>query len=143
MFKKFFKVTALPPYVDFAIFILRAGISILMITHGWAKLERALEGNWGFADPIGLGESTSLLLTIFAELICSILVLIGLFTRPALFFLIFTMTVVVFVIKIGDGIGEMEKGLLFLIPYVSLFIWGPGRYSLDFYIFGKRRKSLR
>lgn len=143
MLKKFFKVTALPPYVDFAIFILRVGISVLMITHGWAKLERAIGGNWGFADPIGFGEKTSLLLTIFSELICSILVLLGLFTRPALFFLIFTMFVVVFVVKLGGGIGEMEKGLLFLIPYLSLFIWGPGRYSLDYYIFGKTRKSVR
>lgn len=139
MFKKFFKVTALPPYVDLAIAILRIGVGFLMIPHGYQKLSKVLNGSYAFGDPLGLGEAPSILLTIFAELFCSILVILGLFTRPALAVLIFTMFVVVFVVKLGEGLGEMEKGLLFLIPYVSLFIWGPGRYSLDYRLFGKRR----
>jgi putative oxidoreductase len=140
MFKKFFKVTALPPYVDMAIFILRVGTAFLMIPHGFQKFQKIIHGEFGFSDPIGIGEFPSLILTVFAELICSILVLLGLFTRPALFFLIFTMTVVAFVIKLGQGLGEMEKALLYLFPFISLYILGPGRYSLDYYIFGKKRR---
>lgn len=139
MFKKFFRVTALPPYVDLAIFILRVGVGFLMIPHGYSKLSRVLGGDYGFRDPIGIGEVPSLLLTIFAEVFCSVLVLLGLFTRPALAVLIFTMVVVVFLVNLSKGLSGMEKGLLFLIPYVSLYIWGPGRYSLDYYIFGKKR----
>jgi putative oxidoreductase len=143
MFKKFFRVTVLPPYVDFAIFILRVGIAFLMIPHGYQKFQKIINGEFGFADPIGIGEAPSLILAAFAELICSILVLLGLFTRPALFFLISTMTVVAFIVKMGQGLGEMEKALLYLIPFISLYIWGPGRYSFDYYIFGKNRKSVR
>jgi putative oxidoreductase len=143
MFKKFFKVTALPPYVDFAILILRVGTAFLMIPHGYQKFQKIINGEFGFADPMGIGEAPSLVLATFAELVCSILVLIGLFTRPALIFLIFTMFMVVFVVKMGQGLAEMEKGLLFLIPFVSLFIWGPGRYSFDYSIFGKTKKSVR
>ncbi len=143
MQKKIFKVTALPPYVDFAILILRVGVGILMIPHGYQKLLKVLNGQFSFADPLGFGEGPSLLLTVFAELFCSMLLILGFFTRPALFFLIISMTVVVCVVKMGQGLAEMEKGLLFLIPYLSLFIWGPGRYSLDFYIFGRKRGSVR
>ncbi len=140
MFRNFFKVTALPPYVDFAVLILRVGTAALMIPHGWGKFQRMMDGEWSFADPLGVGEVPSLFLTIFAELVCSILVVIGLLTRPALAFLIITMLVVVFRIHWKDGLEEMEHGLLFLIPFISLFIWGPGRYSLDYSIFGKKKR---
>ncbi|MGR3809036.1 DoxX family protein [Jiulongibacter sp. NS-SX5] len=143
MLKKFFKVTALPPYVDLAIFILRVGISFLMITHGWAKLERAMSGNWAFADPLGIGSELSLILTIFSELVCSVLLILGFLTRPALVSLIFTMLVIVFIVKAGEGLKKVEVALMYLIPYISLFIWGPGRYSLDYYIFGRKRGSER
>ncbi|MFT5884176.1 MAG: putative oxidoreductase [Arcticibacterium sp.] len=143
MLKKFFKVTSLPPYVDFSIFILRVGVGVLMIPHGYQKLLKILNGQFSFADPIGFGEGSSLMLAAFAEFFCSLLLVLGFFTRTALFFLIFTMTVVVCVVKMGQGLAEMEKGLLFLIPYISLFIWGPGRYSLDYHIFGKKRGSVR
>ena len=140
MLKKFFKVTALPPYVDLGVFILRVGTTLLLIPHGWAKLDSLLGGEWGFADPIGIGETPSMLATIFAEFFCSILVILGLFTRPALLVLIFTMLVIVFIVHGNDGLDKMEHGLLFLIPFTTLFIWGPGRYSLDYYIFGKKKR---
>ncbi|MCR9066154.1 MAG: DoxX family protein [Cytophagales bacterium] len=143
MLKRFFKITALPPYVDFAIFILRVGVGLLLIPHGYSKLLKILNGDLGFADPLGLGSAISLYATVFAEMFCSALLVIGLFTRPVLAILIFTMMVIVFVVHGGDGLDKMERGLLFLIPYFSLFIWGPGRYSIDFFLFGKKRKSLR
>ncbi|MFT4734748.1 MAG: putative oxidoreductase [Arcticibacterium sp.] len=143
MFKKFFKVSTLTPSVDLSIFILRVGIGILMVTHGYPKLLKILNNQFSFADPIGFGETTSLVLAVFAEFFCSLLLVLGFLTRPALFFLIFTMTIVVCVVKIDQGLVEMEKGLLFLLPFISLFIWGPGRYSLDFYIFGKKSGPVR
>jgi putative oxidoreductase len=48
------------------------------------------------------------------------------------------MMVVVFIVKAGDPIGERESGLLYLLPYVFLFITGAGKYSLDYLIFGRK-----
>ncbi|MFT7419734.1 MAG: putative oxidoreductase, partial [Arcticibacterium sp.] len=67
MFKKFFKVSTLTPSVDLSIFILRVGIGILMVTHGYPKLLKILNNQFSFADPIGFGETTSLVLAVFAE----------------------------------------------------------------------------
>ena len=125
------KSEGIHPSVDLALLILRVGVSVLMLVHGWAKLQRALSGDLGFADPIGMGETTSLFATIFAEFFCSILLILGFLTRPALLFLIFTMCVIVFVVHAGEY-DKQEHALLYLIPYVAIFILGPGRYSMDY-----------
>ena len=54
-------------YQDFSIFILRVGIGVLMIPHGYQKLLKILNGQFSFADPIGFGEGASLMLAAFAE----------------------------------------------------------------------------
>ncbi|UBM58944.1 DoxX family protein [Marinilongibacter aquaticus] len=137
MLRRLNKIYDVPFKVDVAILILRVGISLLMLTHGYSKFEKILHGDFSFGDPLGMGAGLSLILTTFAEFFCSILVIFGLFTRPALIFLMFTMMVVVFIVKGGQGIAEMERGLLFLIPYISLFILGPGRLSMDAQFFRK------
>lgn len=117
--------------IDVAVLILRVGLSVLMLTHGYPKFVKVLSGNFSFGDPIGIGPELSLILTAFAEFICSLLLIVGLFSRPALFFLAFTMFVAAFIVHIDDGFGKMEKALMYLIGYISLFIIGPGRISLD------------
>ncbi|QRR02009.1 DoxX family protein [Dyadobacter sandarakinus] len=129
--KKFLKPIKLPASADWGVLILRIGISSMMLTHGYAKLANLLAGEHGFADPIGIGEELSLILTIFAEFGCSILVLLGLFTRAALIPLIFTMAVVLLVVHGADPIDKKELGILFLSAYVTLFLTGPGRFSVD------------
>jgi putative oxidoreductase len=137
MFKKLLAVTHTNQSVDLALLILRVGISLLMITHGYPKLQKLLAGDMSFGDPIGLGVPLSLTLTVFAEFICPILIIVGLFTRPASFFLIFTMFVAVFIVHASDGLAKQEKGLLFFIPYLALMLAGPGKYSLDKFLFNK------
>lgn len=129
--KKFLKPLRLPAQVDLAVLILRVGVSILMLTHGYAKLTRYLGGDHSFADPIGIGEKASVILTIMAEFGCSILVILGLFTRAALIPLAFTMVVVAFIVHGNDPFGDKEHPLLFLISYVALLLTGPGKYSVD------------
>lgn len=114
-----------------SVFLLRVGAACLIMTHGIPKLMRILEGNFGFGDPLGLGPAVSLFLVAFAEVICAILVLIGLWTRIALIPLIINMTVIVFVAHAGDPFGDKEKGLLFLVMFIALFFTGAGKYSLD------------
>jgi putative oxidoreductase len=121
-----------PFSIDFGLLILRlASGGIMAYSHGWGKLQGILNGELGFADPIGIGELPSLFLTIFAELVCGILVALGLFTRAALIPLIITMVVAVFIIHADDPFSKQEFGLLFLVPYLTLFLTGPGKFSLD------------
>ena len=84
-----------------------------------------------FADPIGIGMGSSLALTVFAEVLCAFLIMIGLGTRLATIPLIITMLVAVFVIHWADPFGDKEMALLYLIPYLAILFLGPGKISLD------------
>lgn len=77
-------------------------------------------------------------LAIFSELVCSILLILGLGTRLIIIPLILTMVVVVFIINGQQTLGHKESGLLFLLPFVVILFMGPGRISLDQFIFGKK-----
>lgn len=116
---------------DLAICLLRIGAAALIMTHGIPKLLRVLEGDFSFGDPIGIGATTSLILVTFAEAVCAVFVLFGLWTRAALIPLIINMTVVVFIAHADDPFGRKELGLFFLLTFIVLFLTGPGKYSLD------------
>jgi len=117
--------------LDLALFILRVGSAGMMMTHGWNKLMNFQDKSVSWPDPLHVGHSVSLGMTVFAELFCAGFLLLGLFSRLALVPLIFLMTVAVFVIHAGDSFGDKEHAVLFLVPYIVLFLTGPGIYSLD------------
>jgi putative oxidoreductase len=102
-----------------------------MLTHGYPKFQKVLEGNLKFGDPIGLGEITSLYLATFAEFLCAILVIIGLYTRLSLIPLIINMSVAFFIAHAADDFGTKEKSLLFLGMFIVIFLTGAGRFSID------------
>src|SRR5690625_267583 len=70
---------------DFGIFIFRIVFGfILLYGHGFGKLSVIFSGEEiQFMDPIGIGNELSFYLAAFAEGICAILLILGLFTRPA------------------------------------------------------------
>lgn len=124
-------LSAYPIGADFGLLILRLVSGGLMLAHGWMKLANVLDGNFAFADPIGLGTYTSLYLTIFAEVVCAGFLILGLFTRLALIPLMITMIVAFFVVHANDAFQMKELPLTFLGIYLALFFTGPGEISVD------------
>ncbi|WP_367388530.1 DoxX family protein [Lewinella sp. LCG006] len=118
---------------DISLLLLRFAFGGLMvINHGWGKLEKLLaEGPIKFGDPIGLGAEVSLGLAVFSEVVCSILLVVGLFTRWASVPALITMLVAAFIVHAGDSIRDRESALLFGTVYLVILLMGPGRYSLD------------
>ena len=129
------------PKVDIGLLLFRIAIAGLMLTHGTPKLLRFFGSEEiSFADPLGLGEPLTFTFAVFAEFICSVLILIGLGTRLAVIPLIITMAVVVFVVHPEDGFGRQELPLLYLAGFVLLFFTGSGKYSLDHYFLAQKKK---
>jgi putative oxidoreductase len=123
---------------SFATLLLRLGVGFLMLlNHGYNKLIHFSSYAQKFADPFHIGRTPSLALTIFAEVFCSVFIILGLFTRLATIPLIIAMTTA-FVFahnanyRSGPGGGEMA--LLFLTGYIVLLFTGPGKVSLDRFI---------
>lgn len=139
MKKIFFSITEWPFGKDIALLMLRLAFGLSMLFgHGLGKWERLFgEGPVKFADPFGLGAEFSLVLAVFAEVLCAVFISIGLFTRASLIPLIITMATAVFIIHGDDDFSGKEKALLYLMAYLALFFTGPGKLSLD-NLFGKK-----
>ena len=128
MFKALLRAKDYGRILNLLLLVLGLALAVLMLRHGIPKLQRLLSGDLRFSDPIGLGSLTSLILTVFAEVICSILIGLGLGTRLATVPLIITMVVILFVVHGNQPISEHYNVLLFLIGYVILLVTGSGRY---------------
>lgn len=115
-----------------ALLIFRILAGGFMLTHGVPKLQRLFSGEEiKFSDPYGLGPEVSFVLVIFAEFLCSILVIMGLLTRLAVIPIMITMATAVIFAHANDPFGVKEKPLLFLIIFGLLLVFGSGRYSVD------------
>ncbi|PWH85804.1 DoxX family protein [Brumimicrobium oceani] len=118
---------------DISALLLRLVFGLAMFyEHGLGKWQVLFgNGEIQFPDPFGIGATFSLILAVFAEVVCAILVAAGLFTRYAIVPLIVTMAVAVFVVHSGDAFGKIELPLAYLVGYVAIFLMGPGNFSVD------------
>jgi putative oxidoreductase len=121
--------------VDFSLLFLRVFFSLFMLTHGYGKLNEWLAGNHDFPDPLHIGAYFSQTGTVFAEFFCSILLILGLGTRFAAAVLLFTMSVIAFIMHGNDPWGDKEHALLYFAVYGVIMILGAGRFSLDKMLF--------
>lgn len=141
MLKKWFNDPRLEVglFPSFGLLALRLGAGLSMaLAHGWPKLQRLLgDDPVSFADPFGIGETPSLVLAIFGELVCGILIAIGAGTRLATIPFAITMLVAMFHAHADDPWTVKEHAFLFLLPAIVLLFSGPGRLSIDA-LFAKR-----
>lgn len=123
---------------DAGILIARVSLAVLMLTHGYPKVMLLFSGNGAkFPAVLGMGSMLSLLLAIFSEVICSLLVLIGFKTRLASVPIIITMIVAAFHFHINDPFSAKENAILYLVGFLLLLFTGSGKYSVDARFTGK------
>ncbi len=114
-----------------ALFILRIVAGGLMIPHGYSKLQKFSEYAPTFADPFHIGSTLSLVLLIFAEFFCAVLIVLGLLTRLAAIPLVIAMAVALVHGHDIKVFTEGEKATLFLGAYLVILLVGPGKLSAD------------
>lgn len=133
-------------FPDFGLLVIRLVLGLsYVIAHGGVKL---------FAGPAmwtKVGSAVNFLgidfmftvwgfLAACSEFFGGILILLGLFFRPASVFIIITMLVAANQgLSSGKTLSSIVYPLELGITVLGLFFTGPGKYSLDFYLFGKKR----
>ena len=124
----------LPASTDAALLVLRVwlGASLLLL-HGWGKLKGWEKMSGGFPDPLHVGHEMSLALAIFGEVVCSALLVLGLFTRFAALGCATTMAVAFSLQhKMAlSGAASGELAFIYLAGFVAILLAGPGRFALD------------
>ncbi|MDN3549181.1 DoxX family protein [Mucilaginibacter aquaedulcis] len=117
--------------------ILRIGVGIMFIIHGFPKLiegPQAWEGLGGSMKVIGINFLLTFwgFMAVVSEVVGGILLIIGLFFRPALLLLISTMVVATLThFSNHEGLQAASHAIELGIVFISLVFIGPGEYSLD------------
>ena len=129
-------------YHSYGLLLLRIiGGSMMVYNHGWGKIKAGPE-KWNrlghaLTDIIGFEFLSTFFgfMAAFSESVCALLIIIGLFTRPASILLFFTMFVAI-MNHIMDS--EMpELAIMYCLLSLVLILSGPGKLSLDQMWFSK------
>lgn len=136
-------------YKDEGLLILRIGMGAMMMYHGAPKIMGGVEG-W-----IKVGSAMKFLGITFApafwgfmaasaEFFGGLLIMLGLATRLACAFVTMTMVVAVTMkLATGGGLFGASQAIENGIVYISLFVAGPGVFSLDNKLANMRRITTK
>lgn len=138
-------VLAAPPsprLVDAGLLVLRvlAGLALLRV-HGWDKIFDYDAELASIPDPFGLGAPVNLAIAIFSDVVCALLVVLGLAFRPAALVIMNTTLVGLLFVHLQDDWHGLDVPLIYSIVFLGLLILGPGRYSLDYWLRRDQRRS--
>ena len=130
---------------DLGLLLLRIGIGIAFIAHGYPKL--FMGGAEGLAKGLAAtgipGGVFAAYLAGMAEFFGGIALILGIFFRPFTVVMAFTMLVaLIFHLNKGDSFVKYSHALESGILFISLIFIGPGKFSLDEKLFGPARKPL-
>lgn len=121
---------------DFGRLLLRLAVGGLMLFHGLHKLIGGVDGIAGMLVAKGLPGFIAYGVLI-GEVVCPILIILGILTRPAALGLAFTMVVAWLMVGIANtgaldktGAWAIESLVYFFIGALALAFLGAGRYSL-------------
>ena len=126
-------------WFDSAILFMRIFIGAMMLTHGIGKLQNYNAIVNSFPDPLGIGSAVSFTLITLIEVGCSVLIIMGLFTRLATLPLVFGMYIATFIAFPEKTFAEGELSFVYMGIYIMLLVSGGGRYALDALFFPYRR----
>jgi putative oxidoreductase len=117
---------------NFALLVQRAVTGLLLlIGHGLPKISNFTELSATFYDPLHIGHKGSLILVILAELFCSMLLVLGLFTRIVACIIVIELSIAVFIYHSGQPLKNVDLGAIYLTSVFTIMIVGPGRVSVD------------
>ena len=124
--------------IDLGLLLIRIGFGFTMVAyHGLPKLMGGQE-KWTAIGKSMHNLGIDFLPTVFgfsaglAETLGSILLILGLWTRPASIVLALTMCVAIANhLAAGDGFSGASHAIEFLAVYIAFAIMGPGKLSVD------------
>lgn len=125
---------------DFGLFFLRVSASLFLLgVHGLPKLLDYSAQLQVIEDPFHLGANVTLMLAIFAEVLCPLLIIAGVLVRLACLPILSVLLIALQVVHPQWSLEQGQFGWLLLLLFTSIFIAGPGRLALNVRFFGALR----
>ncbi len=117
---------------NIAMLLLRISFgATLLVKHGFAKVMNFAALQHTFFNFLGFGPKFSLILVLFAEIFCSLLIVLGLFTRWACIPILIAMLVVIYGADAGKDFLESELAIFYFTAFAAIMFCGPGKISVD------------
>jgi putative oxidoreductase len=117
---------------DLGILFLRVSYSVTLLSvHVFQKILMLSANASTYPDPFGMGHRLSLLSGLSLELVCSVLILFGIYTRLAAVPLVFNWALISLVVYGGGPFSKQELPLFFLLVTIAFVFTGAGRFSWD------------
>jgi putative oxidoreductase len=117
---------------DIGLLFLRiSGAAFLLVVHGLPKLLDFNQQLTLIEDPFHMGAQLTLILAIFAEVLCPLLIVTGIFVRLSCLPILFLLLVALVVVHPDWTLEQGQFGWLLLIIFTTVFIAGPGRLALN------------
>ncbi len=117
---------------DWALLWLRvAGSLLLLQVHGLPKLLHFTEQLSLIEDPWQLGAKLTLSLAIFAEVLCPLPIILGIFTRLACLPILAVLLVALVFVHPEWSLAEGQFAWLLALVFSTVLIGGPGRIALS------------
>ena len=113
------------------LFLRVSGGLFLLWVHGLPKLLDFSAQLQLIEDPFHLGSHLTLMLAIFAEVVCPLLIVSGILARLACVPILFVLLVALLVVHPQWSVAEGQFGWLLLILFATVLIAGPGRLALN------------
>lgn len=121
----------LSKYNSVALLLLRLGVAVVFIYHGWGKVT-GIEGVQEFFGNIGIPLAGIMAWVVaLTEFVGGIMVLAGFKIRIPSILLAIVMVVAILTVKISAGFEAARIDILLLMMTLSLSILGSGSYSVD------------
>jgi len=123
-------------FVDFGLLILRIGIGLMFIFHGWPKMAGGPKFWEGIGQTMGIfgikfAPAFWGFMAAFSELFGGVCLILGIFVKPACTLMFITMFVASSKHLLGgEGLNVASHAIEMAIVFISLFLIGPGKYSL-------------
>jgi putative oxidoreductase len=131
--KALFATNTSPVTMSAGLLVLRAAAVSLFLKHGLEKLTGYSTMVQHFPDPIHIGAHAGLAYALLSDGICSVLVIIGLATRPAAAVILINVLTAFFLVHHAAYFSNahVELVALYIIIFATLLVTGPGRFSMD------------
>ncbi|MDO8802880.1 MAG: DoxX family protein [Elusimicrobiota bacterium] len=131
-----------PVCTDTGLLLLRVAFGTGIAYHGFGKVTGDITkfaagvAELGFPLPLAFAWAAAL-----SELLGGIFLAIGLLTRPAALFIVFTMAIAAFGAHGADPFKKKELALAYLFAAAAIFFTGAGRFAADYWLRGKSKDA--
>lgn len=136
MFKRVLLLNDLAVHPNLGRFTLRVLVFLpLLVKHGALKLLNFGQMAHDFPDPLHIGSLATLVIATVSDLICALLIMVGLATRWAALYVLCNLLVAFVFVHHLDLMSWKDMGgqiiFMFMGACVSLICLGPGKFSVD------------